>query len=298
MIALVAPAVLSAGVIAASIAAGLSTAGSPTGLVEVDALATLAGSICLGAAVLQRWLTPADIAQAWRSTAVWAGVWFVSSTIVFLLAAADMVGTPAARLTAADLESLLHSTTLGQWGMVGLVCPLMVCCIAVDSARGGLGWHPAVIVVLAALGLVSGPVTGHMSAAAIGWVMISLHVLAASLWIGPLLAAAVIVRERDSWSRLLPEYSRLAFWCVVSVAVSGLAATAVRFDTSDVSLGYCILVATKAVLLASLIAGGRYLRHVWVGRECSPAVSMRRAGIETAVMAIAIGVAAALSYTP
>nr|WP_296766647.1 hypothetical protein [Rhodococcus sp. (in: high G+C Gram-positive bacteria)] len=204
-------------------------------VVPIESVVMVLGSLCIGYAVLLSWLRQADRPRVWRSLAVWAALWFLASLGSFMATAANVVGVPFRRLSTADLAELLHSTALGQWGVVALVCPIVLCGIALDSARGGSGWHPAIVGTIAAVGLVSGPVSGHMSLGDAGWVIVSVHVIAAALWMGTLVAAATILRDVDSWSRVLPRYSRLAFWCVVAVGVSGLGGTVVRWDTSDPS---------------------------------------------------------------
>ncbi len=292
------PAAASTAASAALIAGALTAQSANVALRTADAAAVVAGSLCIGVAVLIPWLSERDRARAWTATVTWAMLWVVSAMIGFVATAGELAGKSPARVSAADYGALLHGTFLGQWGVVGVVCPIVLSVIAVDSARGGAGWHGSVVGAIAALGLVSGPVTGHLSLTGAGWVVISVHVIAAALWFGPLLAAAVLVRDSDTWTRILPRYSRLAFWCLVAVAMSGLGATIVRWATSDASTSYYALVVVKMALLVTLGLGGRRLRRVWVRRDCPAAVSTRRAVTETLGMAAAVGVAAALAITP
>ena len=93
-----------------------------------------------------------------------------------------------------------------------------------------------------------------------------------------------------------PRFSTLAGACLAAVALSGVLTALVRLESwaALVTTGYGALIVAKAGALALL--GGLGLltrRRMAAGR--TPV--MRWAGVETVLMAVALGLAAALSQT-
>lgn len=293
-----------AAVAAALVAAFAAGSASPMPAEALRAIATVAGALCVGFCILIHWARPTststttEAVQTWRPLALWAGLWFTATALSFLLTASELANVTPSTLTGAHLGSLLHTTTLGQWGLVSVVCPILLMVISIDAARGGVGWHPLVVGGVAVLGLLAPPVSGHMSVTTIGSVVIGIHAAAAALWLGPLLAALMTLRTTTAWTRFLPRYSRLAWWCAIGVTTSGIAALTLRLVSSPTSDTYVVLAATKGLLLIALLAGGYRLRRIWVGRRCAVTTSLRHAIIETTVMASTVGIAATLSFTP
>ncbi len=260
----------------------------------------VAAAMCLGLAALIYWQpAAAPPARAWAMLAVWSAVWAICAAAALTVTAADIAGVGFARLSVSDLAQLLHSTELGQWGLAGVVCPLVLCAIGVDAMRGGTGWHPALVAAVTSLGIISGPVTGHLSLTTVGALVIVVHAVAAAAWLGPLLAAAAVITTSAGWTRFLPHYSRLAWWSALTVTLTGTLATVVRVTGADVSTGYLTILGLKVATLVGLLAGGYRLRRAWVNQPVTARrTSLRYSIIETAVMATAFGLASTLSYTP
>src|SRR6185312_6932438 len=142
--------------------------------------------------------------------------------------------------------------------------------------------------------------TGHTGSAPdhqLAVVSVALHVAAAALWVGGLGAVLVLVaRHRALLDAVLPRFSTLAGGCVLAVAATGLVNSATRLESwaALVGTGYGQLVLVKTALLGLLAGlGGLARRRLRAGRR----PVLRWAGLEVALMALTLGVAAALTQT-
>jgi putative copper resistance protein D len=143
-------------------------------------------------------------------------------------------------------------------------------------------------------------VTGHASSAAsheVAVTTVALHVAAAALWVGGLAAILVLLgRRRALLEVVLPRFSTLAGFCLFTLTVSGVLTAQVRLGSWAALFltGYGVLVIAKAVLLVLL--GGLGLltrRRMAAGRI----PVLRWATVEVTLMAVTLGLAAALSQT-
>ena len=154
--------------------------------------------------------------------------------------------------------------------------------------------------MIALLGMLTPGVTGHASSSAsheVAVTTVALHVAAASLWVGGLGALLVLLgRRRELLARALPRFSLLAGFCLVTVTVSGLLTAQVRLGSWAALFltGYGALVIAKTGALALLgLLGLLTRRRMAAGRV----PVLRWAGIEVVLMAVTLGLAAALSQT-
>lgn len=153
-------------------------------------------------------------------------------------------------------------------------------------------------------GLLPVTLVGHPRSADHPWLAgtsVSVHVIAAALWVGGLAALAwIALGAPNDWAETLPKYSRLAMVCAGAVAVSGVVAAIGRIRLGDLLTSrYGAIVTLKAVSLAGLVAAGWLQRTYVVPR----ARTARRgfvglATCELTTMAITLGLAAALADTP
>ncbi|MGU3437385.1 copper resistance D family protein [Actinomycetes bacterium M1A6_2h] len=265
----------------------------------VRVLSLLLGSTVLGFGALGLFSRP-----QWRSIAVLTAGWAVAEAFLLALAAADASGARVWSVPVPSFLTFLQTISVGQIGVATMVCLIVITAVAAAAARSDAQWSTVLIVVLAAFASIARPISGHMSQQPFGSLLDVFHVLAASLWLGMLLAMALTLRTRRDWAQMLPRYSRIAFWCVVVLLVSGIANALIRLRTIDalVGTGYGHIVIAKTLLSIALVAGGWRLRRLWVSRIGDHHVqeneSFRHAVIETAVMAVAFGLAAALATTP
>jgi putative copper resistance protein D len=265
----------------------------------VRVLSLLLGSCVLGFAVLGLFSPP-----RWRPIAALSAGWVVAEAFLLVLAAADASGRAIWSVPVPVFVNFLQTISVGQIGVATMVCLIVITAVAAAAARSDAQWSTVLIVVLASFASIARPISGHMSQQPFGSLLDVFHVLAASLWLGMLLAMALTLRTRRDWAQMLPRYSRIAFWCVLVLLVSGVANALVRIRTVDALLGtgYGHIVIAKTVVTVLLVAGGWRLRRIWVSRIGDHGVpdseSFRHAVMETSVMAVGFGLAAALATTP
>jgi putative copper resistance protein D len=105
-----------------------------------------------------------------------------------------------------------------------------------------------------------------------------------------------VARHRALLEPVLPRFSRLAGWCLGAVTLTGLLTAVIRLGTWDavISTRYGVLVIAKIACLVLLgLLGGIARRRLAAGRI----PVLRWAGVEVAVMAATLGIAAALSQS-
>ncbi|GGF90769.1 hypothetical protein GCM10007304_00860 [Rhodococcoides trifolii] len=294
-----AAAVVPTGLVGVAIGWALSQPLGPDSGSIVRVLSLLLGSTVLGFGALGLFSRP-----QWTSIAALSAGWAVAEAFLLALAAADVSGRRVWSVPVPAFLNFLQNISVGQIGVATLVCLIVITGVAVAAARSGAEWSTVLVVVLAAFASIARPISGHMSQQPFGSLLDVFHVLAASVWLGMLLAMALSLRSRRDWAQTLPRYSRIAFWCVVILSISGIANALIRLRTVDalVGTGYGHIVIAKSLLTVILVAGGWRLRRIWVSRIGDHRVreeeSFRHAVIETAVMALAFGLAAALATTP
>lgn len=131
-----------------------------------------------------------------------------------------------------------------------------------------------------------------------------LHAVAASVWVGGLIALGALVWPRaEDISIAAQRFGYLAIASVVLLTVSGLGNAYVRLgDPSDlVTSGYGRLVLMKAALLIVLIATASWIRSRLVPKLTGDGARQtfaKVAVLELALMAVATGLGVALSLTP
>ena len=130
------------------------------------------------------------------------------------------------------------------------------------------------------------------------------HLVGVTAWVGGL--AGLVVLRRDLGPHLAASarrFSRLAGWCSLAVAASGIAGALYRVGHwPSPATPYGALMLGKIAMLVVLGGLGWHHRHrVLPALERSPtsrAVFARFAGVELVVMAVAVGLGVALSRTP
>ncbi|MDH2424374.1 CopD family protein [Sphaerisporangium sp. TRM90804] len=233
--------------------------------------------------------------------------WAVAALVSMVLGAAEV--TPGQAPDPATYVDLVGS---GQGLVISAACALIYTCFGLLAVRFGEKVPAELRVVVAVFGLLPLPVSGH----AANWywhdvsmVSMELHVVAASLWTGGLVALGVLLaRDRELLARALPRFSRLATVAVVVVGVSGLfnglvelaLSPTTRLPGSLFTTRYGVLVLVKVALIAAVAVLGAVIR--W---RLLPAVARRTttafaawAALEAVVMGLAYGVAVALTTAP
>lgn len=253
---------------------------------------------------------PVETPGAWPTTmvvaAVAAGIWTLASIAHLVLGYASVAGRPlGGEGFSAELGLFVTSITYGRI-LVGVIAVAAVTCVVallVTTPRGAL-----LAGLLAVLALVLQAQTGHASGSTNHDLALSsmfLHLVAVALWIGGLVALAVVAgRLGPDLTAAVSRYSSLALWCFLGVGVSGMVNSFIRlsgtegFAVERLWTAYGVQVLVKAGLLAVLgVFGWWHRRRVIPRLATAPNVFWRLVAVELAVMGAVSGVAVALSRT-
>ncbi|MGC5333643.1 cytochrome c oxidase assembly protein [Micromonospora sp. DT62] len=269
-----------------------------------DGLATLT----VGMLVTAAFLLPGDgrsvSAYGWlllRRAGTAAAGWAVAAVTLIVLTVSDLLGVPVDGLGAPTVVSFATSISQGRALLLQAGLALAVAVLARAGVSRGLA---AVTALVALVGVLPPAFTGHAAGAGNHQIAVSslaLHVLAAALWVGGLVALLMVRRSRQL-ADAAHRYGRLALGCFVAVAVSGSANAAVRLgDVAQLwQSRYGWLVVGKLVALAILgtlgaVHRSRTLPALRAGRRGAFA---RLAAGEVVVFAATVGLAVALSRSP
>lgn len=293
---------------------GLPTAGAVTGwglpllrwMVDVLAMATI-GTL-LAAGVL---LPPERDGLTARSLRLvqlgsrLALAWAAAAAVSIVFTFSDFVGTPLRyALDPVRILALVRDVTQGR----ALAGQVLVGLLVALACRYAVRRGPVLLLLAAALvGVVLPGVTGHSGAAndhMLAESSLVVHVVAASLWVGGLIALAVLATAGvEAMAVAVPRFSALALWCVVALGLSGVLNAWVRLGAVSplVTSPYGHLVIAKASALAVLAGFGAWHRsrtvpalvgsRAWIGFA-------RIAAVETVVMVSTVALAVALSRSP
>lgn len=234
-----------------------------------------------------------------RLAALLSGLWFVSALFAAWLGVAERTGRGAASVGLSEFLEVSSATP----ALVAAGCALLVTVLSAVWIRRPAMAVPEAAAAVTALGLLIGPVTGHLGQQTGGAVAVAVHVLAAGWWCGALAALALTVRGRKGWATSLPLFSGYAQWCVLALFLTGLVAAYLELDSWDdlVGTGYGRVVLAKSVGLALLVLVAFEQRRSWLpaarSHRVGEEVSLRRAIVEVVLMAVVIGLAAGLGTT-
>jgi putative copper resistance protein D len=321
---LVGVAVLAGGVAAGIAALSLADALTATGLPDPGPVTTLglpffraageiAATLAVGSFLFAAFMVPPqdngvlDVAgyRALRMGSAASGVWAVCAALLVPLTVSDVSGQSLAEhrnpATIWSLASLIDIAS--AWRFTALLAAVVM---VASRAVLRWSWTPALVigslVTLIPLGL-----TGHSSiGGSHDWATNSLliHLFAAALWVGGLLALLVhAVRGAEHADLAARRFSALALWCFVAMGLSGVLNAVVRVLPSDLlSTDYGRLVTAKFVALCVLgVVGWRQRRSGVAALQADPnarGALIRLASTEAAVFGITVGIAVGLGRTP
>jgi cytochrome c oxidase assembly factor CtaG/putative copper export protein len=311
---------VAAGIGALSVAAALTATGLPDpgpvttlGLPFVRAAGEVAAVVAVGAFLLAAFLVPpqkngvldVDGYRAVRIGAVAAGAWAVCAALLVPLTISDVSGQPiTAHLNPATIWSLASLINIATaWRLTAvLAAAVMLASLAV------LRWSWTPLLLVGALAtLIPLGLTGHSSAGGshdLATNSLLIHLVAASLWAGGLLALlAHVIRGGQHADLAARRFSSIALWCFVAMAVSGIVNALVRVLPSDLlTTDYGRLVLAKFVALCLLgVAGWRQRRSGVAALQANPssrAALIRLTLIEALIFGVTFGIAVGLGRTP
>ena len=274
---------------------GVTRAGGDVAGIACVGLALVGVLLPVGAPEANRVRRRAD-----RALVAVGSAWLVLALLGIAFRAADGYGRPVTSLTGPDLLVWTTNLAAGRGALLTVACAAAVLGCAIARLRDPDLVAGRIVLVIALLGMLTPGVTGHASSSAsheVAVTTVALHVAAASLWVGGLGAMLVLLgRRRELLATALPRFSTLAGFCLATVTVSGVLTAQVRLGSWAALFftGYGALVIAKTGALVLL--GGLGLltrRRMAAGRV----PVLRWAGIEVMLMAVTLGLAAALSQT-
>jgi cytochrome c oxidase assembly factor CtaG/putative copper export protein len=309
-----------AGIGAMSLAAALTATGLPDpgpvttlGLPFVRAAGEVAAVLAVGAFLFAAFLVPpqksgvldADGYRAVRIGAVATGTWAVCAALLVPLTISDVSGKPiTAHLNPATLWSLASLINIASaWRLTALLAAAVML-----ASLPVLRWSWTPLLLVASLAtLIPLGLTGHSSAGGshdLATNSLLIHLVAASLWAGGLLALlAHVIRGGQHADLAARRFSSIALWCFVAMAVSGVVNALVRVLPSDLlTTAYGRLVLAKFVALCLLgVAGWRQRRSgvaaLQADSSSRPAL-IRLTLIEALIFGVTFGIAVGLGRTP
>ena len=282
------------------------------GITVVRVLAESASVVCVGSLLLAAFLVPPQRSgtlapggyAALRTAGFAAWAWFAASILSVAFTAADSAGKPIQEVlnpqTLLDLVGAIEQPKAWLWTALITIWIALGCRLALTW-----GWT-AVLFVLAVGGLIPVAVTGHSASGGshdVATNSLLYHLIAASLWIGGLIAVLALgFRRGDHLKLAATRFSRLALVCWLVMAASGAINALVRINLGDLfTTSYGLLVVAKIVALLLLGVFGWQQRQRGVadlvdGR--GPGQLLRLAAVEVLIMFVTIGIATALARTP
>ncbi len=292
---------------------GLSGPGElvTVGLPVVRALSEVAMVLAIGALLLAAFLVPPqrsgylDVAgyRGLRAASAASLVWAVAAALMVPLTVADALGRPLGEVLDAGLlaQAVPRLSTATAWTLTAVVALLVLA-----GSRTVLSWGWTVVVFgVALLGPLPVTLTGHSATGGahdVATDSLVLHVVAASLWIGGLVAVLALAAARGpdrsgALATAVPRFSRTALICWLVVGVTGTVNALVRVAPADLlTTSYGLLVVGKVAALGVLGALGLAHRRRTVGAAAAGEVGalVRLGAAEVAIMLTTVGLAVAL----
>jgi putative copper resistance protein D len=299
-----------------AVALGLPDPGTLTvvGLPAMRAVSEICMVLTIGAVLLAAFLVAPqrsgylDVAgyRALRAASWTAAGWTVAAALMVPLSMADALGRPVDQLldpaTVLDLLPRLEPAT--TWAVTALVAVVVLV-----GCRTVLTWGWTVVLLgIALLGPLPVMFTGHSSTGGshdVASDSLVLHVLAASVWVGGLVAVLLLAAARGpdrlpALATAVPRYSRLALVCWLVVATTGVINALVRIPIDALvgsTYGTLVLVKAGALLGLGLMGALHRRSSVAAAARGEPSALMRLGGIEVLLMLATIGLAVALGRT-
>lgn len=264
----------------------------------------IAMAITVGGAIVGGVLAPRPSPRVGRLTSSAALVWLAALAVQAVLTVSEVLAMPlASAFDPTIMWSLLTQTTLGRVILIQFALVLLIAIlgwVVLDRVTGSIIAGAALIAAFL-LGFTghSGIADGHSAAT----ISLGLHVVAASAWIGGLIATIVYVAsESDRRGIVLKRFSVLALISVILLAESGLLNASLRLDGPGavITSPYGAIITAKVTILIVLIGFGWRQRRRVIDRmdeESTTRTLLALSGWEIAWMGIVIALSVALART-
>ena len=281
------------------------------GLPAVRAVTEVAMVLTIGALLLSAFLVPPqrsgylDVAgyRGVRAASAAAVAWAAGSALMVPMSVADALGRPLPDVL--DVGLLAQAVPRLSVATAWLVTTL-VALVVLAGTRIVLSWGwTAVVFGVSLIGPLPVALTGHSALGGshdIAGDSLVLHVLAASLWIGGLVAVLTLATapgpdRSTALATAVPRYSHTALVCWLVLGVTGVVNALVRVTPADLfTTSYGALVVGKVVALVVLGGFGLAHRRRTVGRAAAGGAGalVRLGVVEAVVMFATVGLAVAL----
>jgi len=297
----------------ASVLAAATATSALVGTATIRSGMTAAGVACVGLTLVGVLLPLGPIrtrgearevvrvqAVADRVLVVVAGSWLVLVLLAVMFGSAGAVGRPVDEVGAGEMLRWATMLSAGRGTVLTAGCAAVVLGCAILRLRDPDRVQVRIPLIASVLGILTPAVTGHAGSDPdhqLAVLAVAIHAGAAALWVGGLGALLVLLaRSRALLDAALPRFSRLAVVCMVAVGLTGVLSATLRVGSWNalVTTGYGWLVVAKFALLLLLAGLGGLTRRRLQARR-TPV--LRWAGVEVALMAAALGLAAALTQT-
>ncbi|PWW53744.1 cytochrome c oxidase assembly protein [Actinokineospora spheciospongiae] len=289
---------------AAPVLAGLPDPGIAVraGLPGVRVVAEVLAVLVVGAYLAAVLLVPEgpDRDRALRLGGRLAGFWALLSAVLVVLTVADAMGM-----------------TLGEVVVPSMLFPgigrfTVAIAWLVSAHLAGLVWlweklavPPIALLATAVAGVAPVALTGHSSAGGNhDWAGDSLmaHVVAASVWVGGLVAVLVVAGAHRSYAVTATRlYSAIALGCWLVVAATGVVNAFLRVHPVDLlttDYGYLLLAKTAAVLLLGALGYLHRVRTIPRLEAGKFRAFLRLGAVEVLLMLVTVGIAVGLARSP
>ncbi|ALG14707.1 copper resistance protein CopD [Kibdelosporangium phytohabitans] len=282
------------------------------GMITLRVVAEISSVLVIGSLMFAAFMVPpqtsgvlaADGYAAVR-TANWAAiVWCASALLSIPFTTADTFGRPVSQLF--DIQALVDLAPNSEPTNTWLITAAIAFLLAVGT-RLVLTWGwTAVLFLVSVFGLLPLGVSGHSSSGGqhdLATNSLILHLVAAALWVGGLVALLAHGRRKgDHLALAASRFSKVALCCWIVMAASGVINALVRLPLADLfSTNYGLLVVAKTVALLALGVFGYFQRERGVAALVAGGTGralVKLAAFEVLVMMLTIGIAAALGRTP
>ncbi|GEL20930.1 copper resistance protein D [Pseudonocardia asaccharolytica DSM 44247 = NBRC 16224] len=295
-------------------ALGLPDPGELTtvGLPAVRAFAQVSMVTTIGALLLAAFLAPPqrsgylDVAgyRAVRVGSYAAALWAACALLLIPLNVADALGRPVSDvLDIGLLGTLVPKLAAGiSWTLTALIALLVMV-----GCRLVLSWGWSVVVFgLAVAGPLPVALTGHSAGGGahdVATNSLVLHVLAAALWVGGLIAIVAVATggagpdRKSVLATAVPRFSRLALVCWVALAATGILNALVRIPLGDLlgsTYGWLIVGKMVALVVLGALGAAHRRRSVDAAARGETGALVRLGAVEVLIMLGTIGLAVAL----
>jgi len=227
-----------------------------------------------------------------------AAIWFMGVVGSILFTLAQILDTPiSGALDLMTIRSFITQITLGQYlafeALIALI--VFVCTFQAKKILSLIA-----LLILSIVGLIAPVFQSHAASGGSHSLVIGslvIHVVALSLWVGGILAIAML--SASDRAIAVPRFSQLALWSAIAVVISGVvnAWTRLNFESAWNS-SYAYIVIAKTVATIALVGLGYLHRKNLEGKESINWVGFAKLlTIEAIIMLVTVALGAWLSNT-